>query len=187
MLLSDYSIKHFSDVGGTLVDPFYEDHLQPCSYDVTLASKLIVFSAESSSCIKHVNAVTRDFGHVETREIDMLDKGYYALSPGQFVLGSTIEKVSLPDYIAARFEGKSSLGRMGLATHVTAGFIDAGFCGNVTLEMKNETPWYIVIAPGMRIGQLCFFELDTPARNPYGSEILGSHYQGQIGPTPVRK
>ena len=108
------------------------------------------------------------------------------LHPGEFVLGSTWETVSLPDDLAARVEGKSSLGRLGLLTHATAGFVDPGFSGHVTLELSNVATLPIMLYPGMKIGQLCFFRLSSPAESPYGSAAYGSHYQGQRGPTASR-
>ena len=106
--------------------------------------------------------------------------------PGEFALGSIYEVVTLPEDIAARVEGKSSLGRLGLLTHATAGFIDPGFSGHVTLELSNVATLPIKLWPGMKIGQLCFFRLTSPAEHPYGSSASGSHYQGQRGPTPSR-
>src|SRR5687767_11708959 len=108
------------------------------------------------------------------------------LHPGEFVLASTYEAVTLPDDVAARLEGKSSLGRLGLLTHSTAGFIDPGFSGHVTLELSNVATLPIKLWPGMKIGQLCFFRLSSPSEHPYGSEKYGSRYQGQRGPTPSR-
>ena len=110
----------------------------------------------------------------------------FILHPGEFVLGPTYEVVTLPDDIAARLEGKSSLGRLGLLTHSTAGFIDPGFSGHVTLELSNVATLPIKLWPGMKIGQLCFFRLSSPAEHPYGSAKYGSRYQGQRGPTPSR-
>ncbi len=110
----------------------------------------------------------------------------FILHPGEFALGSIFEVVTLPDDIAARVEGKSSLGRLGLLTHATAGFIDPGFSGHVTLELSNVATLPIKLWPGMKIGQLCFFRLSSPAEHPYGSAQHGSHYQGQRGPTPSR-
>jgi dCTP deaminase len=110
----------------------------------------------------------------------------FILHPGEFVLGSTYEVVSLPDDVAARLEGKSSLGRLGLLTHSTAGFIDPGFSGHVTLELANVANLPIKLWPGMKIGQLCFFRLSSSAEHPYGSAKYGSRYQGQRGPTPSR-
>jgi dCTP deaminase len=110
----------------------------------------------------------------------------FILHPGEFVLGSTWEVVTLPDDLAGRLEGKSSLGRLGLLTHSTAGFIDPGFTGHITLELSNVATLPIKLWPGMKIGQLCLFRLTSPAEHPYGSAIYGSRYQGQRGPTPSR-
>ena len=110
----------------------------------------------------------------------------FILHPGEFALGSTYEVVTLPDDIAARVEGKSSLGRLGLLTHATAGFIDPGFSGHVTLELSNVATLPIKLWPGMKIGQLCFFQLSSPAEHPYGAGARGSRYQGQRGPTASR-
>jgi dCTP deaminase len=112
--------------------------------------------------------------------------GPFILHPGEFVLGSTFETITLGDAIAARLEGKSSLGRLGLLTHSTAGFIDPGFSGHVTLELSNVATLPIKLWPGMKIGQFCFFQLSSPSVEPYGSASYGSRYQGQRGPTPSR-
>ena len=121
-----------------------------------------------------------------TRVVEADGDEPFILHPGEFVLGSTFEVVSLPDDVAARVEGKSSLGRLGLLTHATAGFVDPGFSGHVTLELANVATLPIKLYPGMKIGQLCFFRLSSPAEHPYGSEKYGSRYQGQRGPTPSR-
>ena len=121
-----------------------------------------------------------------TREVEPEGDEPFILHPGEFVLGSTYEVVTLPDDIAARVEGKSSLGRLGLLTHSTAGFIDPGFSGHVTLELANVATLPIKLYPGMKIGQLCFFRLSSPAEHPYGSAKYGSRYQGQRGPTPSK-
>jgi dCTP deaminase len=110
----------------------------------------------------------------------------FVLHPGEFVLGSTFEQITLPDDLAGRLEGKSSLGRLGLLTHSTAGFIDPGFNGHITLELSNVANLPIILWPGMKIGQLCLFRLSSPAEHPYGSAGVGSRYQGQRGPTPSR-
>jgi len=110
----------------------------------------------------------------------------FVLHPGEFVLGSTLEVVTLPDDLAARLEGKSSLGRLGLLTHSTAGFVDPGFSGHITLELSNVANLPITLWPGMKIGQLCMFRLTSPAEHPYGSAVYGSRYQDQRGPTPSR-
>lgn len=177
MLLNDRRIRSLAD-DTKLVYPFYEERLQPASYDVTLSSHIIRFVGRGV-----IDASTKVLtGGLDYHDYDIPDDGYYVLDPGEFILGCTYEYITLPSYIASRFEGKSSLGRLGLATHVTAGFIDPGFQGQITLEIKNMNQFPIHISPGMRIGQLCFFELD-PCEHPYGSEEAGSHYQRQIGPT----
>lgn len=121
-----------------------------------------------------------------TRLVDVSAEGSLILHPGEFVLGSTYEKVTLADDVAARLEGKSSLGRLGLLTHSTAGFIDPGFSGHVTLELSNTATLPIALYPGMKVGQLCFFQLSSAAEKPYGSGASGSRYQGQRGPTASR-
>ncbi|RYZ29868.1 MAG: dCTP deaminase, partial [Propionibacteriaceae bacterium] len=121
-----------------------------------------------------------------TRSVEVPGDEPFILHPGEFALGSIFEVVTLPDDVAARAEGKSSLGRLGLLTHATAGFIDPGFSGHVTLELSNVATLPIKLWPGMKIGQLCFFRLSSPAEHPYGSAIYSSRYQGQRGPTPSR-
>jgi len=121
-----------------------------------------------------------------TRLVETPTGEAFVLHPGEFVLGSTFEQVTLPDDVAARLEGKSSLGRLGLLTHSTAGFIDPGFSGHVTLELSNVATLPILLWPGMKIGQMCFFRLSSPAEQPYGSSAYGSRYQGQRGPTASR-
>ena len=121
-----------------------------------------------------------------TQEVEIVDGDAFILHPGEFVLGSTSEKISLPDDIVARIEGKSSLGRLGLLIHSTAGFIDAGFSGHITLELSNVANLPITLYPGMTTGQVSFLQMTTPADVPYGSSKLGSKYQGQRGPTPSR-
>src|SRR5213075_1247357 len=121
-----------------------------------------------------------------TRLVEVESGEPFILHPGEFVLGSTYEAVTLPDDIAARLEGKSSLGRLGLLTHSTAGFIDPGFSGHVTLELSNMATLPITLWPGMKVGQLCILRLTSAAEHPYGSAIYGSRYQGQRGPTPSK-
>ncbi|MEN9740797.1 MAG: hypothetical protein RLZ72_1063, partial [Actinomycetota bacterium] len=121
-----------------------------------------------------------------TRAVEVSNDEPFILHPGEFVLGSTFELVTLPNDVAARLEGKSSLGRLGLLTHSTAGFVDPGFSGHVTLELSNVATLPIKLWPGMKIGQLCFFRLTSESENPYGSEKYGSRYQGQRGPTASR-
>jgi dCTP deaminase len=121
-----------------------------------------------------------------TQEVEIAEGDAFILHPGEFVLGSTSERISVPDDIVARIEGKSSLGRLGLLIHSTAGFIDAGFSGHITLELSNVANLPITLYPGMKIGQVSFLQMTTPADVPYGSSRVGSKYQGQRGPTPSR-
>lgn len=180
MLLNDSDIRRLS-TNKRIVYPFREDQLQPASYDVTLDSHIVRFVGNGA-----IDAATKVLlGELDYHDYDIPEEQGYVLDPGEFILGCTYEYVTLPSNIASRFEGKSSLGRLGLATHVTAGFIDPGFQGQITLEIKNMNRVPIGIFPGMRIGQLCFFET-KPVEHPYGSEEAGSHYQRQIGPTVAR-
>ncbi|USC17054.1 dCTP deaminase [Rhodococcus sp. 11-3] len=177
MLLSDRHIREAIDRGRIQLYPFDPDLVQPSSVDVRLGSE---FRALNRG---HIAIDPMDLPDDLTYPVGLeVDEGFW-LAPGDFALGSTLEVVKLPDYLAARFEGKSSLGRLGLMTHVTAGFIDPGFVGQVTLELANVTPMPILLRPGMKIGQLCFIQMSGPAERPYGSEGLGSKYQSQMGPT----
>lgn len=185
MILSDRTIRGLATNCG-LIDPFDEDQLQPCSYDVRLDSRIKRFIEDRSHSRMHViNGSTKELSGISMDTLS-IDNMAYALRPGEFILGSTVESVSIPDYLACRFEGKSSLGRIGLTTHVTAGFIDPGFQGTITLEIKNENQFPILLKPGMLIGQLCFIRLNTKVDQMYGSVGLGSHYQNQIGVTEAR-
>lgn len=182
-LLSDGSIRKMVDLYDA-ISPFNEKQLQPCSYDVKLGSKIIRYVPSDVDFAKaYIDGNSRTMHHMR-RQID--DVNGFMLYPGEFVLGSTEESVSIPNGIACRFEGKSSMGRIGLLTHVTAGFIDPGFYGQITLEITNMNSVPIKLYQGMRIGQLCFFRLDHDAECVYGDSKLGSHYQGQTGPTEVR-
>ena len=174
-MLSDHSIRELCQ-NEKLIEPYSDSHLQPCSYDVRLSDEIIRFIGHGT-----IKLSDRSFSG-EYFKLNMNEHGYI-LEPGEFILGSTIEKVKLPNNIAARFEGKSSLGRIGLATHVTAGFIDPGFEGTITLEIKNLNQYPILLETGCPIGQLCFFKLDSEVEKPYGSDGLNSKYQGQHGPT----
>ena len=181
MLLSDRDILTELDSGRVQLDPLSRDMIQPSSIDVRLDKFFRVFDNHK---YPHIDPAA-DQSDL-TREVEVNSDETFVLHPGEFVLGSTYEVVSLPDDIAARLEGKSSLGRLGLLTHSTAGFIDPGFSGHVTLELANVATLPIKLYPGMKIGQLCFFRLSSPADNPYGSAKYGSRYQGQRGPTPSR-
>lgn len=184
MLLSDWTIAELA-ANDDLIVPFHSEQLQPCSYDVVLDNLIFTMADAETEGIRAIDARSKDLFGIEYLA-DVIPQNGYCIEPDGFVLANTKEFVNIPDKIAARFEGKSSLGRLGLTTHVTAGFVDAGFSGQITLEIKNETKYPIYIYEGMKIGQLCFFELDKEARRPYGSEGLGSHYQGQTGPTVAR-
>ena len=181
MLLSDRDILTEIDKGRVGLDPFDRAMVQPSSIDVRLDRLFRVFE-------------NHKYGHIDpaeeqddlTREVEPDGEEPFILHPGEFVLGSTYERVSLPDDVAARLEGKSSLGRLGLLTHSTAGFIDPGFSGHVTLELSNVATLPIKLWPGMKIGRLCFIKLSSPAEKPYGSSEYSSRYQGQRGPTPSR-
>ena len=184
MILSDRTIREEIEAGRIVVDPFDAGCVQPSSIDLRLDRYFRVF-------LNHTMAVIDVKQNLEdlTRlvEIDDTDPDRcFILHPGEFVLGSTYEVIGLADDLAARLEGKSSLGRLGLLTHSTAGFIDPGFNGHVTLELSNVATLPIKLWPGMKIGQLCMFRLSSPAEHPYGSAVYGSRYQGQRGPTPSR-
>jgi dCTP deaminase len=181
VLLSDRDIKAELDQGRIGLDPFDPGLIQPSSIDVRLDRYFRLFDNHKYPFIDPAEDQPELTHLVETKPDEA-----FILHPGEFVLGSTYEQVSLPDDIAARLEGKSSLGRLGLLTHSTAGFIDPGFSGHVTLELSNVATLPIKLWPGMKIGQLCYFRLSSPAENPYGSSIYGSRYQGQRGPTASR-
>lgn len=181
MLLSDSDIRRQLESGRIGLEPLNLELLQPSSIDVRLDRFFRLFDNHKYPFID-----PREQQDELTRFVEVQSDEAFILHPGEFVLGSTFEYVSLPDDIAARLEGKSSLGRLGLLTHSTAGFVDPGFQGHVTLELSNVATLPIKLWPGMKIGQLCFFQLSSPSENPYGSEKYGSRYQGQRGPTASR-
>ena len=181
MLLSDRDIIAEIDQDRIKLDPLDRGMVQPSSIDVRLDRFFRVFENH-----KYPHIDPAEDQPDLTREVEPEGDEPFILHPGEFVLGSTYEVVTLPDDVAARLEGKSSLGRLGLLTHSTAGFIDPGFSGHVTLELANVANLPIKLWPGMKIGQLCFFRLSSPAEHPYGSAKYGSRYQGQRGPTPSR-
>ncbi|TCC11484.1 dCTP deaminase [Kribbella soli] len=181
MLLSDRDILAELDAKRVQLDPFDAAMVQPSSVDVRLDRFFRVFENHR---YPHIDPAEEQPDL--TRLVEPEGGEPFILHPGEFVLGSTYELVTLPDDVAARLEGKSSLGRLGLLTHSTAGFIDPGFSGHVTLELSNVATLPIKLWPGMKIGQLCFFRLSSPAEHPYGSSKYGSRYQGQRGPTPSR-
>ncbi|MEJ6506888.1 MAG: dCTP deaminase [Microbacteriaceae bacterium] len=181
MLLSDRDIRQELESGRVGLDPLDMSMVQPSSVDVRLDKLFRLFDNHK---YQHIDPALDQPDLTRLVEVETGDA--FVLHPGEFVLGATYEVVSLPDDIAARLEGKSSLGRLGLLTHSTAGFIDPGFSGHVTLELSNVATLPITLWPGMKIGQLCFFRLSSPAEHPYGSEKYGSRYQGQRGPTASR-
>ena len=158
MMLSDQNILELQGEM-ELIYPFYYDQLQPCSYDLRLSDDLKTIRG------KTIN----------------LNDGDYTLKPNEFILGSTFERIHIPNNISAFVDGKSSLGRLGISVHITAGFIDAGFEGNVTLEIKNNSDKQFRLSEGMLIGQLIFFELKSECMRPYSSDGLNSHYQNSVG------
>jgi dCTP deaminase len=181
VLLSDRDIRSEISSGRVQVEPFEPGMIQPSSVDVRLDRFFRVFENHKYSVIDPSIEQSE-----LTREVEVADEEFFILHPGEFVLASTYEVITLPDDIAGRLEGKSSLGRLGLLTHSTAGFIDPGFSGHITLELSNVANLPVKLFPGMKIGQLCLIKLSSPAEHPYGSAQYGSRYQGQRGPTPSR-
>ena len=181
MLLSDRDIKAEIASGRVVLEPYDEGMVQPSSIDVRIDRYFRVFENHR---YPHIDPAEEQ--PELTRVVEPLPNEPFILHPGEFALASTYEVVTLPDDIAARLEGKSSLGRLGLLTHSTAGFIDPGFSGHITLELSNVANLPVKLFPGMKIGQLCLIKLSSPAEHPYGSEKYGSRYQGQRGPTASR-
>jgi len=181
VVLSDRTIRRLLAEGRIGIDPYDESLMQPASVDVRADRLFRVFR---NSRYPYIDVKQEQEGLTELVEVTGDEP--FILHPGEFVLGSTLERVTLPDDLVARLEGKSSLGRLGLLIHSTAGFIDPGWDGHVTLELSNVANLPITIYPGMKIGQLSFVQLTEPAERPYGSGGLGSKYQGQRGPTPSR-
>ncbi len=181
MILSDRSIREALASGRIAIDPTDDAMIQPSSVDVTIDRYFRVFRNHTLPVID-VKQNLEDL----TELVEIAPDNAFILHPGEFVLGSTAERVTLSADIVARLEGKSSLGRLGLLIHSTAGFVDAGWDGHLTLELSNIATLPITLYPGMKIGQLSFLEMSTPADHPYGSHEVGSKYQGQRGPTPSR-
>lgn len=181
MLLSDRDLVSEIKSGGFALEPFEPTLMQPSSVDVRLDRFFRVFN---NHLYTHIDPAEQQ--DELTAPVEVEDGQPFVLHPGEFVLASTLEVVTLGQGLAARLEGKSSLGRLGLLTHSTAGFIDPGFSGHVTLELSNVANLPIKLWPGMKIGQLCVFRLSSPAEHPYGSSVYGSRYQNQRGPTPSR-
>ena len=181
MLLSDRDLLAEIEAGTLTLEPFDRTLVQPASVDVRLDRFFRVFN---NSRYTHIDPSRQQDELTEL--VEVADEDAFVLHPGEFVLGSTFEAVTLPDTLAGRLEGKSSLGRLGLLTHSTAGFIDPGFTGHITLELSNAANLPITLWPGMKVGQLCLFRLTSASQHPYGSAVYGSRYQGQRGPTPSR-
>lgn len=181
MILSDRTIKQELAQGRIIVDPLAENAVQPASIDVRLDREILIFRNNQRT---HID-VTKPIDDVVER-VPIEDGVPFILHPGQFALGSTLETVTIPDDIVARIEGKSSLARYGLLIHSTAGFVDPGWRGKLTLEFSNVGVLGITLYYGMKIGHISFTRLSTPADNPYGSEVLRSKYQDQVGPATSR-
>ena len=181
MIFSDRSIREALVEGRIEIEPYERSHVQPSSVDLRVASSFRVFA---NHLYPYINPRRRQENLTSLHEVAPDD--HFILHPGEFALGATLERVRLGDDVVARLEGKSSLGRLGLMIHSTAGFVDPGFNGHLTLELSNVAQLPIAIYPGMRIGQISFYQMSTPADNPYGSEVTGSKYQGQTGPTDSR-
>ena len=181
MLLSDRDLKAAIADGRLGLSPYEEAMIQPSSIDVRLDRFFRVFANHRYT---HIDPSEQQDDLTVLIEPDGDEP--FILHPGEFVLGSTLEVISLGDDLASRLEGKSSLGRLGLLTHSTAGFIDPGFSGHVTLELSNVANLPIKLYPGMKIGQICVLQLSSPSEHPYGSSLYGSRYQDQRGPTPSR-
>ena len=181
MILSDRTIREELDAGRIVIDPLLPKSIQPSSVDLHIDRYFRVFRNHT-------------MGHIDVKQnvedltelVEIAEEDAFMLHPGEFVLGSTLERVALPTDLVARLEGKSSLGRLGLLIHSTAGFVDAGWDGQLTLELSNVANLPITLYPGMKIGQISFIRMTTPADVPYGSAQVGSKYQGQRGPRPSR-
>jgi dCTP deaminase len=181
VVLSDRTIRRLLDEGRIAIDPFDDGLVQPSSVDVRVDRFFRVFH---NARYPFIDVKEPQEELTELVEVD--GETPFILHPGEFVLGSTLERIRLPDDLVARLEGKSSLGRLGLLIHSTAGFIDPGWDGHVTLELSNVANLPITIYHGMKIGQLSFVQMTEPAETPYGADAIGSKYQGQRGPTPSR-
>lgn len=177
MMLSDRSLREALDTGRIEVDPLGDQAIQPSSIDLRLAPEFRIFRNHTRAIID----VRQDLTDL-TELVEIEGDEPFILHPGEFVLGSTLERVKVPDDLVARIEGKSSLGRLGLLIHSTAGFVDAGWNGQLTLELSNVASLPITLYPQMKIGQISFMQMTSPADNPYGSAAIGSKYQDQQGP-----
>jgi len=183
VILSDRTLREQLAAGRIVIEPLDESLIQPSSIDVRISNLFRVFRNHTKGVID----VKQDMENLtELIEIPAESDEPFMLHPGEFVLGSTLERIGVPDDLVGRVEGKSSLGRLGLLIHSTAGFIDPGWNGHVTLELSNVANLPVTIYPEMKIGQISFVQLSEPAETPYGTGEIGSKYQGQRGPTPSR-
>jgi dCTP deaminase len=181
LILSDRDIRAAIAAGRIGIDPLKDEDVQPSSVDLHVDRYFLTFHNH-----RHPYIDVRKPMEGLTEKVEVPDGEAFILHPGEFVLGSTREHVTVSDDLVARLEGKSSLGRLGLLIHSTAGYVDPGWEGHLTLELSNVASLPITIYPEMKIGQISFFQLTSPADNPYGSKAIGSKYQGQTGPTPSR-
>ena len=181
MILSDRDLKIELASGRVVVEPLGVNAIQPSSIDLRIGRHFRIFA---NTRYPYIDVRKPMEGLTELVEVTGDEP--FILHPGEFVLGTTLERVAIPDDLVGRLEGKSSLGRLGLLIHSTAGFVDAGFAGNLTLELSNVANLPITLYPGMKIGQISLFRMSSPAENPYGSNPLGSKYLDQVGPTPSR-
>jgi len=181
VILSDRSIREELAAGRIVIEPLGTSAIQPSSVDLHVDRLFRVFRNDTTPYID-----PRQPQEDLTELVEVPEGRRFILHPGEFVLGSTRERVVLPDDLVARLEGKSSLGRLGLLIHSTAGFVDAGWDGHLTLELSNVANLPIAIHPHMKIGQISFLRMTTAADEPYGAGATGSKYQGQRGPTPSR-
>jgi dCTP deaminase len=181
VILSDVTIREELAAGRIVIEPLGKGSVQPSSVDLHVDRYFRVFRNDTTPYID-----PRKRQEDLTELVEVGEESAFILHPGEFVLGSTLERVALPDDLVARLEGKSSLGRLGLLIHSTAGFVDAGWDGHLTLELSNVANLPIALYPGMKIGQISFLKMTTAAEHPYGSDATGSKYQGQRGPTPSR-
>ncbi|MFA4836255.1 MAG: dCTP deaminase [Dehalococcoidia bacterium] len=182
MILSDRTIKEEIERGRLVIDPLDLSRIQPASVDICLDRKLLICKTELQKPYIDVRQKLDDINEL----VELQGDQPFLLEAGGFVLVSTLEFIGLPDDIVARLEGKSSLARIGLLVHSTAGYVDPGWQGHLTLHISNLTKFPITLYYGMKIGQISFMRLTSPVENPYGSAKLGSKYQGQTGPTASR-
>ena len=179
MILSDKDILEKIKKGEIKIEPFDRNCVQPSTVNLHLSSEIRVFD-------NWQHGVVDVKEKVDVSRLIKIKKEGFIIHPGEFLLGSTVEKITLPNDIAAKLEGRSSLGRLGLVVHATAGYVDPGFSGWLTFELSNLSRLPIRVYPGMKIAQICFFQMSSPVLRPYGSKGLGSKYQGQKGPTASR-